>query len=107
MSRCATMKAKLTSWETSGRRSTTGPSAPAHALEDSRYDTSASHAFGLMFSDMYIDLCFIQRVNLSMFKGGLCLFGLIRAGDVITAADQVVMWKPVRCSLLEWATQYA
>jgi len=38
MIRCAMMVAKLTKWETSGRRSTWVPSAPARALEDSRYD---------------------------------------------------------------------
>lgn len=38
MIQCATMTEKLIRWETSGRRSSWVPSAPAPALEDSRYD---------------------------------------------------------------------
>lgn len=52
MKQCAMTTEKPTRWATSGRRSTWALSAPAHALEDNRYDTSAALDLGLMFSVM-------------------------------------------------------
>lgn len=60
MIRCAMMMAEFTRWETSGRRSTWVPPVPAHATEDSRYDTQAP--------DQRFSVCHIQNDHESIYS---------------------------------------
>lgn len=89
MTQCAMMMEKLTRWDTSGRRRTWARSAPAPALEDSRYARNVAVTFSVARHFCY------KRVF---------LHPLIRAGDVKTVANQVPILTPAYCSLLDTET---
>lgn len=54
----------------------------------------------------YSDSWSLRELNETRLNVRFCMFGLIRAGDVRTAADQVLMLMSVCCSQLDMETTY-